>query len=253
LLSGKLSDHFYSYGFSSARSDTILDPAVDPRLFELAAGTLHVPGEQLGSLITRSPYADYTLTLEFKWGDKTYPPRKDKPRAAMILLHAQGPEGFFAKNWMPSVACLLTEGDTGSLRLMGEPDAIKGQANAVEKPGPRPGTRRYYYDPKAPPVQVASAGPRGGQGLIHRAGFPTALNPAEEKTGFHPPGDLANKPGDWNTLEIACAGGNINVLVNGKEACALTGLNVQGGKIALTSEHAEYTVRKFVLTRLGAR
>jgi hypothetical protein len=252
LLTGKLADHFNSYGFPAGKSENVVNSAVDAGLFELGGGTLHVPGERLGSLITKSTYADYTLTLEFKWGDKTYPPRKDKPRTAMILLHAQGSEGSFAKNWMPGVACLLTEGDTGSLRLLGEPDAIKGQATAAEKPGPRQSMRRFF-DPKVPPIKVASAGPRGPQGTIHRAGYPAVTTPAEEKAGFHPQGDLASKPGDWNTLEITCAGGTINVRVNGKEACALTGLNVQGGKIALTSEHAEYTVRKFHVTRLNNR
>jgi hypothetical protein len=247
LITPKLADHFYSYGSSAGKKDFVADQAVDPKLFEQVAGTIHVPGTQVASLITRTPYSDYMLTVEFKWGEKTYGRRENKPRTAWILLHANGADGSLGKNLMPSVACVLTEGDTGSLRLLGEPDHIKGQTTARELTTPR---LRRFHDRGVPAIKVAS-GTKDWDNTIHRAGFPTTANMVEDVKGFHPSGDLAVKPGEWNKVEITCAGNMISVRVNEKDACDITELNVHGGKIALTSDFAEYTVRKFELTRLN--
>jgi hypothetical protein len=252
LITPKLATHFYSYGFAAGKAEPVRDDAVDPKLFEYRPdGSIYVPGEPVGSLVTRIPYNDYILAVEFKWGDKTYPPRPNRPRWAAILLHAQGADGSLNKIWMPGVACLLSEGDTGSLRLLGEPDQVKGQATATEAPGQR--GHPFYYNPKAPAIKLG-CGPRLMVSVIHRAGFPTTdKGPEELKAGYHPPGDLAVKPGDWNKVEISCAADTVSVRVNDKDACAVMGLNVKGGKIALVSDHADLVVRRFEVTRFAPR
>ena len=62
----------------------------------------------------RRSYANYHLTLEFKWGEKTWPPREDELRDSGILLHCQGPE----KIWTKSIECQIQVTDSGDFYLV---------------------------------------------------------------------------------------------------------------------------------------
>jgi len=46
-----------------------------------------ISGEILGGLATLKEYGDYHLELEFKWGEKRFPPRADMPRDSGLLYH----------------------------------------------------------------------------------------------------------------------------------------------------------------------
>jgi hypothetical protein len=230
LLDSPPESNFSSYVWNPDKRTRERDTGFNTTVFDFGNGTLHVLGTPVGALVTKKEFENYTLTLEYKWGDKTSPERANKNRLAMILVHAseEGEKG----PWMPSVACLLSEGDGGSLRLIGEPGRYTAMG-AVKLSGAR-GQRRDYM-PGAPPQALS------GPAIIHRLGFP---DKHEDVKGWHPEGDPAI-PGQWNTLDILCMGTQLSVLVNGKEVNALSNLSVRKGKIALTSDQAEYFVRKF--------
>ena len=42
-------------------------------------------GEEFGYIVTKKEYENYYLRAEFKWGEETYEPRKDKARDSGIL------------------------------------------------------------------------------------------------------------------------------------------------------------------------
>src|SRR5262245_4640825 len=49
-------------------------------VFRIEKGAIHVSGAEYGYVITKKEYENYHLRAEFKWGEETYPPRKDKAR-----------------------------------------------------------------------------------------------------------------------------------------------------------------------------
>lgn len=93
-------------------ADKTEDPKQDPKgVFKVENGAIHISGEEFGCLTTEKEFENYRLVVEFKWGEKKWPPR-DKPttpRDSGILLHCVGPE----KVWMKSIECQVQEHDCG--------------------------------------------------------------------------------------------------------------------------------------------
>jgi hypothetical protein len=59
-------------------------------------------------------YGDFHLRLEFKWGEKKWPPRESVVRDSGILYYAVGGHGASPnKAWMRSVECQVQEHDVG--------------------------------------------------------------------------------------------------------------------------------------------
>jgi hypothetical protein len=84
------------------------------RVFQVEDGMIHVSGERFGGLTTKDEYENYRLTVEFKWGEKKWPPRADAKRDSGILVHCVGPD----KIWTKSIECQVQEGDCGDFWLV---------------------------------------------------------------------------------------------------------------------------------------
>lgn len=91
------------------------DPKLDPKgVFRVEGGVIHVSGEEFGCLTTEKDFADYKVSLEFKWGEKRWPPREKVVRDSGILVHVVGPD----KVWPRSVECQIQEHDCGDFYLV---------------------------------------------------------------------------------------------------------------------------------------
>lgn len=91
-------------------------------------GVIHVSGQKFAYLSTEKDYENYKLTVEFKWGEKKWPPRENAKRDAGILYHCVGQD----KVWMESLEFQIQEGDCGDMWLTagagGKPAlTVKGQ------------------------------------------------------------------------------------------------------------------------------
>jgi hypothetical protein len=252
LLTPKLSENFYSYG-KGKNEEFVRDDNVDPLLFTCGDDrVLRVPGEYGGGLVTKKEYDNYVLTLEYKWGDKTYKPRKNHPRWAGVEVHGTGQHGhlalnkmILAKTWLQGYDIQIYEGQVGSIALRGLPDAVKAMARI--KKHDLDLESRMDFDPQSPLSPIASAPDQPAAAYtVHALGTPERLG---HVTGWHPPGDPA-RADDWNTVEITCADDTLRVKVNGKEVNKLTGLSQKSGKIMIVSEFAEVAFRRFELERL---
>ena len=178
-------------------ADEATDPADDPRgVFAVEDGVLHVSGEEFGGLTTRREFTDYRLTVEFKWGERRWPPREKDRRDSGILLHCTGPD----KVWTRSIECQVQEGDTGDFWL------VSGTHLDV-----------------------------GGK-------------PAKERT--IKARDAEKPRGEWNTVEVVCAGDSITNIVNGVVVNEGNHASVTRGRILLQSEGAEIYFRKVELRPL---
>ena len=84
----------------------------DPhKVFQFEKSMLHVSGEDFGYIVTEKKYADFHFTVEFKWGEKKYPPRENAKRDAGILYHVDFYSGD--KIWPRSLEFQIQEGDCG--------------------------------------------------------------------------------------------------------------------------------------------
>jgi hypothetical protein len=84
----------------------------DPqKVFTFEGNVIHVSGEDFAYIATEKKYQDFRLVLEFKWGDKKYPPRENAKRDAGILYHADFYSGD--KIWPRSLEYQIQEGDCG--------------------------------------------------------------------------------------------------------------------------------------------
>jgi hypothetical protein len=101
--------------FIPHKDDPKADPKVDLKgVFKVENGMIHVSGQEFGCLTTDQEFENYRLTVEFKWGEKRWPPRQDAKRDSGILVHCVGPE----KVWPRSIECQVQEGDCGDIWLV---------------------------------------------------------------------------------------------------------------------------------------
>lgn len=74
---------------------------------------LHISGEIYGGLTTIKSYQNYHLTLQFRWGEKKWPPRRYALRDSGLLYHCHGPHGAFWNVWKASLEFQVQESDLG--------------------------------------------------------------------------------------------------------------------------------------------
>src|SRR6185436_16048724 len=72
--------------------------------------------QEFGYVATLAEYDDFHLTVEFKWGEKKFPPREKSKRDSGILYRF--PSGQEDKVWPPSIECQIQEGDCGDFWLV---------------------------------------------------------------------------------------------------------------------------------------
>lgn len=113
LFNGKNLAGWYTF---IRHNDKSIDPKTDPKgVFKVENGVIHVSGEEFGCLMTEKEYGSYHLTLEFKWGDKKWPPRLKDKRDSGVLVHCVPPDNV----WPKSIECQIQEGDCGDFYLVG--------------------------------------------------------------------------------------------------------------------------------------
>jgi len=77
---------------------------------------VHVRGKELGYIRTKKGFTNYHFVVEFKWGEKKWPPREDAKRDAGICYNIPGNEPDSI--WPKSIECQIQEGDTGDFWLL---------------------------------------------------------------------------------------------------------------------------------------
>jgi hypothetical protein len=102
-------------------------------VFSVNNGLLKITGKEFGYIVTEKTFTDFHLVVEFKWGEKKYPPREDKPRDNGICYYVVSID----KVWPRSVECQIQEGDCGDFWLI---DSVTAVVDGVQQ-GPTKNTR----------------------------------------------------------------------------------------------------------------
>jgi hypothetical protein len=227
LVGANLADHFYSYGFSAEQNSHVRNDKVDPKLFRHSAqgpqAGIQAPGGREGRLITLKEFDNYTLTLEYSWGNRDRSPGQRPARTAAVHVHATGID----KGTEQAYVVLLDEGNTGAVRLLGGPGKVQAVGKVKEVPL---GNNRFClaWDPKAQAHTLVTGTPAGWDGTLCRAGLP---------------GPVPQPADGWNRVQVVCQGDTLRVIVNGQTTCELAGLSQKKGRLCLTSEQAEVHYR----------
>jgi hypothetical protein len=227
LFNGKDLTNFYTFLKDAGKNS---DPK---KVFAVEDGAIHVSGEVFGYLGTVKEYENYHLTVEFKWGEKTYAPRKDLARDSGVLLHAVGDD----RVWPQCIEYQLIEGGTGDVILVGGgKDKPTKLTATVEQRG-----KQFFYSPGAPAREFAG-------GRINWFGRDPGW---KDVVGFRGPKDVERPVGQWNVLECTCDGASVAYKLNGVAVNAGTNASLTKGRILLQSEGAELFFRKVELRPLS--
>jgi hypothetical protein len=190
---------------------------------------IRISGQVFGALTSKEEYGNYHLKLEFKWGQKKWPPRAKDVRDSGLLYHCVGPHGAAGTFWMRSQECQIQEHDCGDYW------SVAGAIVDVE------GERK------------------GGKGpVIYKKGGRKYTVPSKESGGPRIVKDPDNEhpTGEWNTIELLTVGGTSVHVVNGKVNMVLTNsrqvvggkeVPLTRGKIQIQSEGAEVFYRNIAL------
>jgi len=201
------------------------DPA---QVFSVRDGLLRISGEEYGGLATGGSFGDYQLIAEWRWGEATWGDRKTKARDSGILLHGSGPDGAAGGSWLESIECQVIEGGSGDFILVGGRTRPRLTCTARREGG------GLYYDEGSPPVAA-------DQGRFNWWGRDPAW---ADRLGFRGRRDVEHPAGEWNRMEVICAGSTITVLLNGSVVNVGTAASPAEGKIQFQSEGAEIYFRK---------
>ena len=188
----------------------------DPgKVFQVKNGVIHVSGVEYGYFITQKEYENYYLRCEFKWGEATHAPRKDKARDSGILYHVVGSD----KIWPKSIEFQMIEGGTGDIIL------VDG-------------------------AQLTRDGEAKSRGRFDRRN----KGPWKDVAGYRDPAGEVEKPfGEWNLLEMIVNASEVKYWVNGKLVNEGSNPSPTRGKILFQSEGAELFFGKIELRPLQKR
>ncbi|MEX2027556.1 MAG: DUF1080 domain-containing protein, partial [Pirellulaceae bacterium] len=222
-------------GLTTWLKDTQRD---DPRgVFSVKDGILHLSGDGLGYVATDRAYRDYTLTVEYKWGQKTDGGKY--VRNSGILLHATGPDGGAGGAWPSCIECQLAQGCVGDFIVIRGKDS-DGKSIPVALTAETelaPDGRRHRFRPGG---ALKTFPPARGQLWWNRHDwdFKELLDTRGKE-------DVESPLGEWTRVECFCAGDKIAVKVNGQTVNECRDVHPAGGRILLQTEGFEMLFRKF--------
>jgi hypothetical protein len=198
---------------------------------------IRISGEVFGELRTKRTFKDYHLKLQFKWGEKKWPPR-DKPdtrRDSGLLDHVHAAPGADGRTWARSFELQIQEHDVGDLYAVGSAIAVRAKARPDTTP------TLYDYDPAGEWTFFSQS--QGASGRCIK-------QPDNEKP-----------TGEWNTVELIAFHDDSIHIVNGKVEMRLHGpvridadlpTPVTSGPIILQSEGAEVFYRDIQIRPITA-
>jgi hypothetical protein len=178
---------------------------------------IRVKGETWGSLVHRADLRDYHLRLQYRWGDRTWPPRIGMPPNNGLLYHTHGQPGEVFGTWRPSMEFEIMKGSTGMAVAVG--GKVRARATAVADPSLIAPHLRFRV---------------GGRRIDMVNGTPTWN--VEGAT------DAERPVGQWNTLDLYVLGDRAVHVVNGvpvMEVADIATIGPDGSRRPLTHGHIQ--------------
>jgi hypothetical protein len=198
---------------------------------------IRISGEVFGELRTTESFHNYHLKLQFKWGEKKWPPRDAPaaPRDSGLLYHVHSAPGAEGRTWARSIELQIQEHDVGDLYAVGSVIAVRAKPRQGSPP------TLYEYDPAGEWTFFSQS--QGASGRCIKRG------------------DREKPTGEWNSVELICFRDDAIHVVNGEVVMRLHGplridtdvpTPVTSGPIILQSEGAEVFYRDIQVRSIAA-
>lgn len=208
----------------------------DPEnVFRVTDETIHITGVGRGYLATTDSYANYHLSLEFKWGKKD--DGSGYVRNSGIMLHSVGPD----RVWPASIEVQLAQGCEGDFIVIRGKDKndkpIKTTMSSYV---------RFAEDKR-------SRWSLGGEKITYSGKQFWWLNHQpffKEKLDTRGKNDLASPLGEWTRVECICKDDTIQTLINGQVVNEAVDVWPTAGRIMLQNEGSEVFFRKLEIRPL---
>jgi hypothetical protein len=229
LFNGKDLEGWYAW----LRENRYTDPK---QVFTVRDGQIRISGEEWGGIATRRAFRDYHLTVEWRWGTRTWGDRENKARDSGILIHGVGEDGAASGVWLESIESQVIEGGSGDMLMV----AGKNRPTVTAKI--RENGREIYWDNNGTPVS----------NIIRRIDWWGRSPQWKDQIGFRGPQDVEKRTGEWNRQEIYADGDKLAFVLNGKLVNQAYDLTHRGGKIQIQSEGAEIFIRRVEIEPIGS-
>jgi hypothetical protein len=242
LFNGKTLEGWDTYVAAPPGSKTPFGLNNDPRgVFTITntdgSAAIHVSGEIYGAITTHEAFTNFHVRVEFKWGEKRWPPRANVGRDSGILYCGVG-EPNPHTGWLTSVENNIME------KGIGQWWSVNGAVIDVEG--------EWITPEMEPRVPYKKEGP-GEKNIVYRKGAPR-ITPSPAN-GITPSFDDEKRRGEWNTVEVIFWAGQCIHLLHGKVNLVSTNprytqkatgqvVPLMHGRIQLQSEAAECFYRK---------
>jgi len=112
LFNGRNLSGWYSFLPSQGKNN---DPE---KVFKVENGLLHISGKEFGYICTEKTFTDFHLAVEFKWGEKKFPPRDADTTKRDNGICFYMPLDEKDTVWPKSIECQVQEGDVGDIWLI---------------------------------------------------------------------------------------------------------------------------------------
>ena len=222
-------EKFLAYQPDSGNEE-VLGVNNDPEnIISVVNGTIRIDGRIWGALTSLEEYGNYHLRLEFKWGDKRYPPREFDLRDSGLLYHCVGPHGAQSGFWMRSHESQIMEGNCGDYHsLDGASIDIQADTVMIEE------SKQLQFNENA--------------SLLTNVRRRVVKSETNEKPLR-----------EWNSMELIVSGANVTHIVNGEIVLMASNssqevnsqrIPLTKGKIQLQSEGAEIFYRNIEIKSL---
>lgn len=231
LFNGKDLSSFYTF-LRDRGKDT--DPK---KVFTVTEGMIRISGEEWGCITSKEEFTNYELTVEFKWGDKTWGDREKAARDSGILIHSIGEDGAYSGVWMHGIEVQMIEGGTGDLLVVG--DGSKTFEITCPTADVKEGTPHVYKEGGKPHTI--------NKGRIDWWGRDPAWT---DTINFRGNQDVEKPNGEWNVVHVVAKGDKIRVELNGVLVNEAMDVKPAKGRIQIQSEGAEVFVKKVELKQL---
>lgn len=233
LFNGRNLDGFYTFLQRSGRDS---DPKgyirIENGLLHIMANEVTSENAEAGYICTHREFSNCRIRVEFKWGEKRYPPRLEAKRDNGLIYHVVGPDAV----WPVCAECQIQETDCGDVFLLGGTTGTTGSLTNFN-PGRGPAA--------TPPAAAAGVAP-------------ATPNPRVRGNRILKEGDFEIR-NDWNVIDVIVQNDRSAHLVNGRIVNALNNIrqpdpNAPGqflplmrGKIAVQVEYAEIWYRRIAV------
>jgi hypothetical protein len=239
LFNGKNLDGWYSILSSKGKNN---DP---DKVFTVEDGAIHISGTEHGCITTNNEYENYTLEVEYKYGEKSHGGRKGAAFDSGVLVHSQGKDGAFYGNWMNSIEVQVIEAGTGDFYVVSQKKDENFSITSTVDPKTAFNNGGGYFDPKGTETTVYTP-----SNPVHRLGYDTDRQGQGAK-GVRNKNEIEKPRGEWNTLKIVAKGDTLDIFLNGQLVNKATNVKPQKGRIQIQSEGAEFFYRRVDLTPIA--